>query len=404
MRRVGLVAGATLRPCPSTPPRRTPSSTGSSPSTPAPGAPTSRSSTPRAGSTSSANTPTTTTASSCPRRSISGSPSPSSRPIDRSCRSPSPRRRARHVFARRHRSGARVVDRLRRGTAWALTEAGVPVRGFRGLLASDLPAGAGLSSSAALELAAAWALCGGEQTAARPDAPRPGGAAGRERLRRRASGLMDQFAVTLRPGRPRAPPGLPEPGAPARPAARRCPSRRLPFGSAADAGRVGVQRPRADCDRAVAAIARRRPASGRSGTSTRHARRRAAAPRRRRVSAGAPRRDRERAGPRDDRCPRRQTTWPASGRRSPRAMPRCATTSRSARRRSTPSSRSPRRPTAWSAARLTGAGFGGCTINLVRPDAVDALRAAVLAEYPSRTGLTPRVFEVRASEGARRVV
>ena len=43
-------------------------------------------------------------------------------------------------------------------------------------------------------------------------------------------------------------------------------------------------------------------------------------------------------------------------------------------------------------ARLTGAGFGGCTINLVRRDAVDALREAVMRDYPARTGLTPRVF------------
>jgi galactokinase len=53
--------------------------------------------------------------------------------------------------------------------------------------------------------------------------------------------------------------------------------------------------------------------------------------------------------------------------------------------------------------RLTGAGFGGCTVNLVRDDAVPAVRDAVLEAYPARTGLTPRVFEVRAADGARRV-
>jgi galactokinase len=54
-------------------------------------------------------------------------------------------------------------------------------------------------------------------------------------------------------------------------------------------------------------------------------------------------------------------------------------------------------------ARLTGAGFGGCTINLVHREAVDALREAVLRDYPKRTGLTPRVFVVEASAGARRL-
>ncbi len=51
------------------------------------------------------------------------------------------------------------------GTAWALAEAGVTTRGFRGLLASDLPQGSGLSSSAALELASSLALSGGEPPA-----------------------------------------------------------------------------------------------------------------------------------------------------------------------------------------------------------------------------------------------
>ena len=52
------------------------------------------------------------------------------------------------------------------------------------------------------------------------------------------------------------------------------------------------------------------------------------------------------------------------------------------------------------AARMTGAGFGGCTINLVERDAADALRAAVAAQYPTRTGLMPRVYAVDAVAGA----
>src|SRR5436305_2677942 len=44
------------------------------------------------------------------------------------------------------------------GMAWAMADAGLAVSGFRGVIASDLPQGAGLSSSAALELASALAL------------------------------------------------------------------------------------------------------------------------------------------------------------------------------------------------------------------------------------------------------
>ncbi len=47
------------------------------------------------------------------------------------------------------------------GMAWSLGESGAGPRGFRGLLASDLPQAAGLSSSAAIQVVAAWALSGG---------------------------------------------------------------------------------------------------------------------------------------------------------------------------------------------------------------------------------------------------
>ncbi|HUU09849.1 MAG TPA: galactokinase [Phycisphaerae bacterium] len=50
--------------------------------------------------------------------------------------------------------------------------------------------------------------------------------------------------------------------------------------------------------------------------------------------------------------------------------------------------------------RLTGAGFGGCTVSLVRPGAVEALREAVLARYPDETGLVPRLWVSEAADGA----
>jgi Galactokinase len=55
------------------------------------------------------------------------------------------------------------------------------------------------------------------------------------------------------------------------------------------------------------------------------------------------------------------------------------------------------------AARMTGAGFGGCTVNLVRPAAIGALRRAVETRYPARTNLTPMILPVRATDGAGRM-
>lgn len=50
--------------------------------------------------------------------------------------------------------------------------------------------------------------------------------------------------------------------------------------------------------------------------------------------------------------------------------------------------------------RLTGAGFGGCTVNLVQTRAVNAFVARVGHEYANATGLTPEIYVSRAAAGA----
>ena len=54
-------------------------------------------------------------------------------------------------------------------------------------------------------------------------------------------------------------------------------------------------------------------------------------------------------------------------------------------------------------ARMTGGGFGGCTVNLVESADVDAFKEKVSAEYFSKTGLHPEIFVSPASDGARQV-
>jgi galactokinase len=50
-------------------------------------------------------------------------------------------------------------------------------------------------------------------------------------------------------------------------------------------------------------------------------------------------------------------------------------------------------------ARLTGAGFGGCTISLVRAEAIDAFERDVVTAYRERTGLAAAMFTVSPSDG-----
>jgi galactokinase len=54
-------------------------------------------------------------------------------------------------------------------------------------------------------------------------------------------------------------------------------------------------------------------------------------------------------------------------------------------------------------ARMTGGGFGGCTINLVETGAVDTFKENVARQYRARTGLAPEIFVSLAADGAQAV-
>jgi galactokinase len=51
-------------------------------------------------------------------------------------------------------------------------------------------------------------------------------------------------------------------------------------------------------------------------------------------------------------------------------------------------------------ARLTGGGFGGCTVNLVSSDQAEAFSRSLGPEYERRTGLHPEIYICQASQGA----
>jgi len=55
-------------------------------------------------------------------------------------------------------------------------------------------------------------------------------------------------------------------------------------------------------------------------------------------------------------------------------------------------------------ARMTGGGFGGCTVNLVDADAVEEFKATVAREYKSATGLHPEIYVCTAADGAGEII
>lgn len=51
-------------------------------------------------------------------------------------------------------------------------------------------------------------------------------------------------------------------------------------------------------------------------------------------------------------------------------------------------------------ARLTGAGFGGCTVNLVAQNQAQAFAESLAEKYHAQTGVSPEIYICRASRGA----
>jgi galactokinase len=291
------------------------------------------------------------------------------------------------------------------GMAWALGEAGAGPRGFHGLLVSNLPQAAGLSSSAALEVVSAWALSGGDRPPVDPMRlvhivqRSENGYIGLN------NGIMDQFASVF--------------GEPGRALLLDCRSLEhrsvlLPLdevalvachsGSSRKLEASAYNERRAQCEAAVEAIRRREPGV-------------------RALRDVTPSMLASVLDALDPVVARRAEHIVAENERVLQAVEALGAGDLAevgrlfyashASLRDLYEVSSPeldalveiaRQTPGVIGARLTGAGFGGCTINLVRRDAVGALRDRVMREYPARTGLTPRVFVVEASAGARRLI
>jgi galactokinase len=292
------------------------------------------------------------------------------------------------------------------GTAWSLVKEGLSVRGFRAVLASSLPVSAGLSSSAALELASAWSLLDPPDLAAQ----RTTGMRLAQLCQRAENdyvgvrcGLMDQFASSLG-----------QAGAAMLLDCRSLEYRAVPLaleghalvvcdsGSPRRLGASEYNARRAQCEAAVAAIARHDPTvrSLRDVTLERL-----------RQALGDGDIDPETAR----RCEhvirengRVAECVAAFERGDLETVGRLFAESHASLRDlfevSSPELDAlvdiARSVPGVAAARMTGAGFGGCTVNIVERRAVPALTAAMESEYPRRTGLTPRVLPVEPCDGA----
>ena len=53
--------------------------------------------------------------------------------------------------------------------------------------------------------------------------------------------------------------------------------------------------------------------------------------------------------------------------------------------------------------RMTGGGFGGCTVNLVREEKATEFAAQIGERYQKVTGIIPQIYPCRADNGAQEV-
>ncbi|HEX7497668.1 MAG TPA: galactokinase [Candidatus Limnocylindrales bacterium] len=284
------------------------------------------------------------------------------------------------------------------GTAWSLREAALPVRGFDGVVDSSIPLGAGLSSSAALELVSALALLGGGHVLAAPALAALAQRAERDYVGVEC-GIMDHFASAA--------------GREGRALLLDCRSLDtrhvvLPWGLrvvVCDTGSPAVRNSaprdrRAECGRAVALLSEKMPGlcSLRDldmGSLRRH----------RALLPDAAARRAEHVVAENERV---LATVGALESGDLDQLGRLFAESHASLRDlyevSAPALDTmvevARAIPGVVASRMTGAGFGGCTVNLVLADAVPALKAAVSREYDRRTGLRGRVYSVATVDGA----
>jgi galactokinase len=273
-----------------------------------------------------------------------------------------------------------------RGVAKVLTEEDIPLRGVHAVVDSTIPQGAGLSSSAALELAAAWTLVA--------DVPPRMGTMELARAAQRAenefvgvqSGLMDQFASAH--------------GVPGHALLFDCRSTdyrplRIPGGYALVA--IDTRTPhklsasqynsrREQCERGVALIAERHPGvdSLRDVTPTMLEESRELLDeetfRRCRHVVEENARVLEAAAALETGDLRRVGQLFAESHASLRDLYEVTSPELDALVEIATA------VPGVVGARMTGGGFGGCTVNLVRDQSIDRLRRAVEREYPLRAG------------------